>query len=180
MSAVEFEQYLHVSFPASGLLGVSVEEAGPDGVRLRAPLETNVNVAATAFGGSLSTLAILSAWSWLRLRLDDLGFGGGLVIQRNTVEYLAPATGDFEAHAHAPAPEAWARFEHILSRRGRARIELRADVHSEGLHVVRFSGQYVALRDAETRQPAAGGGEQGRHGDGASLPADLSFIIGGR
>jgi thioesterase domain-containing protein len=149
MESVEFERYLHLYFPVSRHLGVRVLGVGPEGVRLGAPLAANFNRGETAFGGSLSALAILAAWSWLRLQLDAHGFAGSLVIQRNAVEYLAPATSDFEAFARSPEPSQWERFRRTLERRGRARIELDAELRVGEELVARFRGEYVALAAGE-------------------------------
>jgi thioesterase domain-containing protein len=139
------EHYLHEHIPISRPLGVRVLAAGADGVRLGAPLEPNLNHRQTAFGGSLSAVAILAAWSWLYLRLGGPEFTGRIVIQNHSVEYLAPAEGDFAAACAAPGDELWARFERALERRGRARLALDVAVHVGPLLVARGRGRYVAL-----------------------------------
>lgn len=119
--------------------------AGLDAVRLRAPLQPNLNHQRTAFGGSLSALAILAGWSWLHLKLREQDFAGQIVIQGNSMEYLAPADGDFEAACRGPGAERWAHFARTLAQRNRARLELDAEVFvGDGL-VANFRGQYVAL-----------------------------------
>lgn len=144
--ATALEHYLHEHIPISGPIGVRVLEAGPDGVRLAAPLGPNLNHRQTAFGGSLSAVAILAAWSWLHLKLRGEGFVGRIVIQGNSMEYLAPAEGDFEADCRAPGAERWELFARTLAQRGRARLELDAEVHCGGRLVASFRAQYVALR----------------------------------
>lgn len=146
LSSAQLERYLHEHIPISRPLGVRVVAAGADVVRLGAPLEPNLNHRQTAFGGSLSALAILAAWSWLYLRLGGPGFGGRIVIQNHSVEYLAPAEGDFMAECAAPGAELWTRFARALERRGRARVTLDVEVHVGGLLVARCRGRYVALR----------------------------------
>lgn len=144
--ATALEHYLHEHIPISGPLGVRVLAAGAGGVRLAAPLGPNLNHRQTAFGGSLAALAILAAWSWLHLKLRGEGFVGRLVIQGNSMEYLAAAEGDFEADCRAPGAERWALFARTLAQRGRARIELDAEVRVGEALVASFRGQYVALR----------------------------------
>src|SRR5512132_2090261 len=97
LTAAQLERYLHEQIPISRPLGVRVLAAGADVVRLGAPLEPNLNHRQTVFGGSLSAVAILAAWTWLYLRLGGPGFTGRIVIQNHGVEYLAPAEGDFVA-----------------------------------------------------------------------------------
>ena len=141
----ELEQYLHEHIPISRALGIRVLEAGADLVRLAAPLEPNLNHRQTAFGGSLSALAILAGWSWLHLRLGGPAFTGRIVIQHHVVDYVAPAEADFVAACSGPAPELLARFEHALERRRRARLALDVNVHVDERLVARCRGPYVAL-----------------------------------
>lgn len=148
MTASELERYLHEHIPISSALGVRVAGADFAHVRLTAPLAPNLNHQRSAFGGSLSALAILTGWSWLHLQLRPIGFIGQIVIQGNSMEYLVPALGDFEAVCHAPSAERWGVFARTLRQRNRSRIELDADVTVGDSLVASFRGQYVALRDA--------------------------------
>lgn len=145
IAGTDLERYLHEHIPISRHLGVRVLEAGAGGVRLAAPLEPNLNHRKTAFGGSLSALAILAAWSWLHITLRGEGFAGRIVIQSNSMEYLAAAEGDFEAFCRAPGEERWALFRRTLDQRRRARMELDAEVSVGDQLVANFRGQYVAL-----------------------------------
>ena len=149
LTSGQLEHYLHEHIPISRPLGVRVLAAGADVVRLGAPLEPNLNHRQTVFGGSLSAVAILAAWSWLYLRLGGPGFAGRIVIQNHSVEYLAPAEGDFVATCAAPGGEMWTRFERALERRGRARVTLDVEVHVDRLLVARCRGRYVALHVPE-------------------------------
>jgi thioesterase domain-containing protein len=140
------EAYLHERIPLSLLMGVTVEAAGDDGVRLAAPLEPNLNHRGTGFGGSLSALAILAGWStvWVGLRSEPAAYH--IVIAENTVVYTAPAEGALRAECGAPDPALWERFVRTARARGRARIELTVEVTAAGRGVATFRGVYVALR----------------------------------
>jgi thioesterase domain-containing protein len=145
MRAADLERYLHDHIPLSRALGVHVVHLGPELVRLSAPLAPNVNHRRTAFGGSVASLAILAGWSWLLARLADRSPVPRLVIQEETVEYLAPIDAEFEALCPAPAETAWRRFVRALDERGRGRLELTTEVRSEGRVAARFRGLYVAI-----------------------------------
>ena len=149
LTAGQLERYLHEHIPISGPLGVRVVAAGPGGIRLAAPLGSNLNHRQTVFGGSLSAVAILAAWSWLYLRLGGPAFAGRIVIQNHAVEYVAPAEGDFVAACAGPEADAWAGFERALERRRRARVTLDVDVHVGRTLVAQCRGRYVALRAGE-------------------------------
>lgn len=149
MERASLERYLHEHIPLSRHLGTTVAEAGAERVRLGAPLAPNLNHRRTAFGGSLSALAILAGWAWLHLRLRERGYRGRIVIMSNSMKYLAPAEGDFEACCTAPAPERWERFVSTLEQRGRARLELGVELTAGDLPVASFRGRYVALAGGE-------------------------------
>lgn len=127
-------------------MGVSVFSITGQSVVLRAPLAPNINHRETAFGGSVSALAILAAWCLLHTRLRTAGDDSRIVIQRNSMEYLQPLTGDFYAIAESPDDLQWELFLRTLDRRGRARIALSAAVEVQEQPCARLMGEFVALR----------------------------------
>lgn len=145
MNAHDLQDYLHTHIPLSKDIDVAVVEASTERVVLSAPLEPNINHQETAFGGSLSTLAILSAWSLLQLRLRSAGLAARLVIHQNTMYYDAPVASTFTACALTPSDESWGRFILMLSRRGKARVSVSSLVESDGVLAGRFEGEFVAL-----------------------------------
>ncbi|MBD3880922.1 YiiD C-terminal domain-containing protein [Phormidium tenue FACHB-886] len=145
LSCLEVEQYLHQHIPLSKLMAVSVVAIDATGVVLSAPLAPNINHRSTVFGGSLSAVAILSAWTWLHVQLQALSMPCRIVIQSNRVDYLKPITGAFHCHCASPPQEDWTRFLATVSRRGKGRITLTAEIHAEGLLAGNYQGEYVAL-----------------------------------
>lgn len=142
----EIEAYLHQHIPISREIGVRVVSVDAAGARLLAPLGPNLNHRSTAFGGSVASLAILSAWTLVHVRLRQAGISAGVVIQKSTVDYEAPIRGELEAFSASPAPDEWDRFVSALEKRGRGRLRLQATVRSEGVAAAHFQGVYVALR----------------------------------
>ncbi|MDQ3556578.1 MAG: thioesterase domain-containing protein [Gemmatimonadota bacterium] len=147
--AREVERYLHTHIPLSRGMGVRVAALDEAGVRLAAPLGPNINHRSTVFGGSASALAILSAWTLLHVRLRAHSFAGHVVIQRNSVEYLSPIHGDFEAFCPTPPERVWGRFVDTLASRGKARLVLTAELLAAGVVTGTFRGEYVALGGEE-------------------------------
>ncbi len=137
--------YLAEHIPLSGAMGVAVEVASPARVLLRAPLEPNANHRGTAFGGSIGSVAILAGWSWLWVVLRERARMPELVIREARTEYVRPVPGAFSAETRPPDEEAFARFVAGLDRHGSGRLELSAEVLSEGEIAARFVGTYVAL-----------------------------------
>jgi len=146
LTRAEIEDYLHTHIPLSAAMGVAVRTCDAAGVTLAAPLAPNINHRATVFGGSASAVAILSAWAWLHFTLRGAGLPSRLVIQRNTVDYLAPIATDFEARCAALPAAELEKFLHTLGRHGKARVTVTAELSCEGKRVATFTGDYVAVR----------------------------------
>lgn len=145
MDARELETYLHVHIPLSAAMHVTARDAQADFVVLEAPLLPNINHRETVFGGSASALAILAAWSLMRVRLDHIEPAPRIVIRRNSVEYDAPMLTSFSATATFAEPDAWPRFLQILGRRGKSRAVVRCSLESGGEQVGSFEGEFVAV-----------------------------------
>ena len=124
---------------------VTVVEASLQQVVLTAPLAPNINHRETVFGGSASAVAILAAWSMLHRGLAGEELGSRLVIQRNTMDYLAPIDGDFAAVALAPARPAWESFTRMIRRKGLGRIKQTAALHYQGQVAGALAGEFVAF-----------------------------------
>ncbi|MEK9968838.1 MAG: YiiD C-terminal domain-containing protein [Ferrovibrio sp.] len=147
-AARDLEAYLHEHIPLSAAMQVAVVAASTDAVTLAAPLAPNINHRSTAFGGSISTLAILSAWSLVNLRLNAQGLPSRLVIQSNHMDYDAPVTGDFTATATLADAAAWPLFVKLLQRKGRARTAVQSVVRCGDDIGGRFEGEFVAFQNA--------------------------------
>lgn len=141
----DLEAYLHAHIPLSAAMQVSVVSASADTVTLGAPLGPNINHRSTAFGGSVSTLAILSAWSLVNLRLKAEGLQTRLVIQSNRMDYDAPIEADFTATAMLDDAAAWPLFLKMLHRKGRGRIVVTSVVKCDDIVGGRFEGEFVAF-----------------------------------
>ncbi len=146
MNLDEITAYGHQHIPITASLGARGEHYDRAAVRLGAPLAPNLNHRATAFGGSLSAVGILSGWVLLHLKLRELGIAARLVIQRSTMEFEAPVDGDFTATATLPAEATWRRFLATLSRHRAARVSVASLVTCGAAVGGRHEGTYVATR----------------------------------
>jgi thioesterase domain-containing protein len=140
------EQYLHEHIPLSKAIAVSVTATNESGIILSAPLLPNINHRSTVFGGSISAVAILSAWTFVHVQLQILSIRAQIVIQSNSVEYLKPIEAEFQAHCLTPSPQDWECFISAVSKRGKGRIILEVEIFSRGLLAGKFRGEYVALK----------------------------------
>lgn len=147
----ELEHFLHEHIPLARAMSVRIVAADGDGLVLAAPLAANKNHHGTLFGGSASALAILAAWGWIHLRLDDEGLDPDLVIQKSSMRFVAPGRSDVTARCRGATDAAWRRFLRTYRRFGRARLELEAVLASEGEEVAWLRGAFVALKPSDDR-----------------------------
>jgi thioesterase domain-containing protein len=134
---------LHAEIPLTRAIGLRVAAYTGDTLTLAAPLEPNTNHKSTAFGGSLYSVAVLSGWGLLYLRLRDLAISAHVVIHETQVRYLRPVTGELVATARLAPGESLERAVKLFRRRGRARIGLDVQITQEGAAAVAFHGAYV-------------------------------------
>jgi thioesterase domain-containing protein len=144
VSPGELERYLHEQIPLTRAMAVSVVAASTDAVVMEAPLAPNINHRDTVFGGSASAVAIVAAWALVHLRLIGLGLPSRVVIQRNTMEYLRPIAGTFQARALLGDAN-WDTFVRMLTRKGRSRITVGAELLYEQQIAARLSADFVAF-----------------------------------
>lgn len=115
---------------------------------LSAPLAANVNDKRCAFGGSLSSLMTLAAWSLTALQLEAAGIvGTEIYVADSQVRYLAPVHADLLAEARLADDHHWDDFIATVRQRGRARTTLDARVVLvDGRDAAVFRGRFAAFR----------------------------------
>lgn len=124
-----FQKHINQMIPLSEALGVRLESYNGHGLLVSAPLQPNHNHQGTGFGGSVYSVAVVSAWGLVELVLADLGLEGNVVIQVGEIEHLEPVTSDFYALCLLPGGEVPERFRKSLARHGKARLSLIAEVY---------------------------------------------------
>ena len=144
MTPAALADYLYQHIPLSRAMNVSVLEASADTVVIEAPLDPNINVHGTMFGGSAAVLGLLAAWSVLHLRLEAAGIANQLVIHRTEMEYLRPISGAARATARLDGAD-WDGFVHMLDRRHKARFTVVAELEFSGEVAARLAGEFVAI-----------------------------------
>jgi thioesterase domain-containing protein len=139
------QAYLERSIPLVKVMGVEVVSLDENALVMRAPLEPNRNHIGTAFGGSLHGLATLASWGLLWLLLEhrpDID----LVVRDSRMQYTGPGEADLEAACPVPNTGLLTQFLRNVDRRGKAAIELSAQVRSNGRVCADFEGRFVAIR----------------------------------
>lgn len=136
---------LHHEIPMTRAMGIEVEEMDESGLTLTAPLSLNDNHKATAFGGSLNTLAITAAWSLIQSRLMQANIKAQVVIQQSQCHYLQPVNRDLRSRALPPTEQDWQKFIKTLNKHGRGRIQVHCISEYDGVNALDYQGSYVAI-----------------------------------
>jgi thioesterase domain-containing protein len=145
MKLTEITSYIHHHIPITSHIGATVEFFDGKKVSISAPLKPNLNPMNMAFAGSISTLAILSAWTLLFLKLKEKGIKNQLVIKKSFFDFLAPVDGDFKATSTIPDPITWEKFIKNLTKKGHARITVKSKIESSSGVGGNHEGVYVAF-----------------------------------
>ncbi len=143
-------EWLPREIPISASLGLTPLEWIDDTLKLQVPLELNRNHMHTGFGGSLYTSSLLVGWSWLHLKLKEIGFLENLhiVIQSANIQYPSPMTDDAIAICSGVDEKAWAKFEKMFRRYGKGRLEIETHIVMNEVVTTRFVGDFVAYIQA--------------------------------
>lgn len=116
-------------------------------LRLQAPLASNVNDKACAFGGSLVSLMTLAGWGLVTLKLKEAGIAAEVYVADSQVRYLAPLYTDLVAEARLDDGTDWAAVLQAWHARGRARAAVQAVVPGPGGNpVADLAARFAALR----------------------------------
>ena len=144
MQTYDLEKYLHEQIPASAALKIKVNNCSETKVELSAPLSANLNHKNTAFGGSLSVIAILAGWSLIFMRL--YGVKNEIVIQESSISYLKAVKDDFLSICKYEDSKRWERFSQSFNRRGKGRIIVESSIYCNNEVVAKHTGTYVAFK----------------------------------
>ena len=138
------QRYLNERIPISGAMGVEVLEAGLKQVIIRAPLAPNVNHMKTAFGGSVSAVAMLSAWSLLYVRLLNEDIKSNIVIHKTAVTFERPIIDTFTSTTVFDYEPAWEEFASKLKTKNKAGLNLSSILMCGESVTGRLEGHFVS------------------------------------
>ena len=145
MNLQELTSYIHEHIPLTKELGAIIEDYNGDDIIISAPLEPNLNHRNTAFGGSLSTLGILSGWALLFIKIREENLKARLVIQHSSFNFTKPVEGDFVAICNTPDEKEWTTFLKTLRKFGKARIQMDSKIMCNDIQGGHHQGNYVAI-----------------------------------
>ncbi|MCV2884294.1 bifunctional GNAT family N-acetyltransferase/hotdog fold thioesterase [Aestuariibacter sp. AA17] len=138
----ELQKTWHDTIPISEQMGIKLHQYTGNTFETRASLNKNINLHGTMFAGSIFSLATLTGWGMIFLKLKEKGLMGEIVL------------GDGDIHYHKPItmqPRALCNIESIdgkfdrLTRGSKCRIKLQVDILDGDNPVAEFKGIYWVL-----------------------------------
>lgn len=159
MTLEELERLIVEKMPITQHLEFSLAADEEGRVRASAPLQPNTNHMGSAFGGSLSMLATVTGWAMMHQvveeAVEDMKRRVEVMIQESDIEYLRPVYENISVICERPDEDALERFQQMLDRWGRARLDLKCKIDAAGERAVTFIGRYVALAKSEEQGDGA-------------------------
>lgn len=147
----ELERLIVQEMPITEHLEFSLASDEKGRLRASAPLQPNANHMGSAFGGSLSMLATVTGWAMMHRvvqdMVEDVKRRVEVIIQESDIEYMRPVHENISVICEPPDDDALDRFQQMLDRWGRARLDLKCKIDAAGERAVTFIGRYVALTE---------------------------------
>lgn len=140
----KLQNKLHNEIPLTKHMNIIIKDYNDNELITTAPLEINVNDKGTAFGGSLSTMTIISSWSLCWLIANELGFDKtNIVVIKNENSYKAPVTKDINCFTIKPSKDEIEKLKEKLLNKGSTSIKIESYIKEDETTCVTFSGYYV-------------------------------------
>jgi thioesterase domain-containing protein len=140
----ELQQKLHNEIPLTKMMDIKIQDYNEKELITTAPLSININDKGTAFGGSLSTMTIISSWSLCWLISKELGFDSkNIVIIKNENSYRKPVTKDIVCYTQKPTKEEIEILKRKLETKKSASIKINSVIIENNEICVEFQGYYV-------------------------------------
>ena len=140
----EHQKKLHNEIPLTKLMNINIKEYNEKELITTAPLNININDKGTAFGGSLSTMTIISSWSLCWLISKELGFNSkNIVVIKNENSYKKPVTKDIVCYTQKPSQQEIATLKEKLQTKKSASIKINSIIIENNETCVEFQGYYV-------------------------------------
>jgi len=140
----QLEKKLHKEIPLTKLMKLKINTHNEKELITSAPLNININDKGTAFGGSLSTMTIISSWSLCWLISKELGIDSkNIVVIKNENSYLKPVRKDIICHTQKPSKEEISILKEKIDKKGSASIKINSKIIEDNEICVKFEGIYV-------------------------------------
>ena len=140
----ELQNKLYNDIPLTKIMEIKIQNYTNQELITTASLGININDKGTAFGGSLSTITIISGWSLSWLISKELGFNSNnIVIIKNDTSFRKPVTKDIVCITKKPSKEEIEIVKQKLQIKKSASLKIQSQIIEDGEICVDFEGYYV-------------------------------------
>ena len=140
----KLQNKLHNEIPLTKHMDIKIVDYNDKELITKAPLDININDKGTAFGGSLSTMTIISSWSMCWLISQELGIDSkNIVVIKNENSYKKPVTKDIFCYTKKPSAEQIQKVKEKIEAKGSASIKITSSIIEDNEVCVDFEGIYV-------------------------------------
>ncbi|MDD4329336.1 MAG: YiiD C-terminal domain-containing protein [Aliarcobacter sp.] len=140
----ELQNKLYNDIPLTKIMEIKIQNYTNQELITTASLGININDKGTAFGGSLSTITIISGWSLSWLISKELGFdSNNIVIIKNETSFRRPVTKDIVCHTKKPSLEEIQILKEKLLTKKSASLKIKSKIIEDNETCVDFVGFYV-------------------------------------
>ena len=140
----ELQNKLYNDIPLTKIMEIKIQNYTNQELITTASLGININDKGTAFGGSLSTITIISGWSLSWLISKELGFdSNNIVIIKNETSFRRPVTKDIVCITKKPSKEEIEIVKQKLQIKKSASLKIQSKIIEDGEICVDFEGYYV-------------------------------------
>lgn len=141
-AASALQKIWHETIPVSKAMNIQISHYDGEKLITHCDAGFNKNLHNTMFAGSIYTLATLSGWGWVYLKLQKLQLKGDIVLAKADIEYHAPIKGLGYAKVSVDSVEG--DFNRLNQGRN-ARINLTTHLYSGDNIAATFIGSYAVL-----------------------------------
>ncbi|MFA3791519.1 YiiD C-terminal domain-containing protein [Aliiglaciecola sp. SL4] len=138
----ELQNTWHETIPISEQMGIQLYQYSGKTLEVRASLNKNINLHGTMFAGSIFSLATLTGWGMIHLKLKEKGLGGEIVLGDGDIHYHKPITMQPRALCNIESLEG--RLE-MLERNKKVAVKLQVDILDGESPVAEFKGVFWVL-----------------------------------
>ena len=140
----ELQNKLYNDIPLTKIMEIKIQNYTNQELITTASLGININDKGTAFGGSLSTITIISGWSLSWLISKELGFdSNNIVIIKNETSFRKPVTKNIVCITKKPSKEEIEIVKQKLQIKKSASLKIQSQIIEDGEICVDFEGYYV-------------------------------------
>ena len=91
------ENYIYENIPVISSMKITISSVASKSIEVKADIQANINHRNTAFGGSISTLGIVSGWLLIKYWFLKKGITSTIVIRESKTDFKKPILEDFYA-----------------------------------------------------------------------------------